>query len=116
MYNIGTHDRLQGAAPGATWVSSSPGRKGCDGGCGAAAAAAPPLLGAGAGVPVAAAAASAVADAAAVAVEECSRRDMFLVDSYITGVQRLLLDGVRYPVNKTRGTSNSAVYYQKEKP
>jgi hypothetical protein len=33
VYNIGTHDRLQGAAPGATWVSSSPSRKGCDGGC-----------------------------------------------------------------------------------
>ena len=33
-------------------------------------------------------------------VEECNRRDMFLIDSYITGVQRPLLDGVRYPVRQ----------------
>lgn len=43
-------------------------------------------------------------------IEECSNRDMFLIDSYITGVQRLLLDGTRYPVRQgARATQQYAV-------
>jgi hypothetical protein len=33
-------------------------------------------------------------------LEECQIRDLFLIDSYITGPQKLFLDGIRYPVRQ----------------